>query len=160
MTIPWLTKNSVDDVMDNYDDYSDCDWAEMFTETEKDEFLFRLFCHFVLGGTLCQYEDTVEPYVNAAKRLYKDLVTVSTILARDSADGDSTANSNTDRDDNNSDEKKLAVSSIVVKVNCVKNESYSSSDNLLFFRPHINNFLYLIIQPQEQTVYTLYHHVI
>ena len=46
--------------------------------------------------------------------------------------------------------KKLAVSSVVVKVNCVKNESYSSSDNLLFFRPHMNNFLYLIIQPQEQ----------
>lgn len=41
---------------------------------EREEFLFRLFKHLCLGGELCQYEDTVEPYMSTTRRIYKDLI--------------------------------------------------------------------------------------
>lgn len=41
---------------------------------EREEFLFRLFKHLCLGGELCQYEDTVEPYISTTRRIYKDLI--------------------------------------------------------------------------------------
>ena len=50
---------------DNYDAYS--------TE-ERDEFLFQLFKHICLGGAICQYEDTLQPYLDATKMIYKDIV--------------------------------------------------------------------------------------
>ena len=50
---------------DHYDGYSD---------SEREEFLFRLFKHVCLGGAVCQYEDTVQPYLDVTKSLYKDLV--------------------------------------------------------------------------------------
>lgn len=50
---------------DNYHVISLCD---------RQEFLFRLFKHVVLGGELCQYEDIISPYIDTAKTIYKDLV--------------------------------------------------------------------------------------
>ena len=50
---------------DNYDTYS---------AAEREEFLFQLFRHICLGGALCQYEDSVEPYLEITKLIYKDLV--------------------------------------------------------------------------------------
>lgn len=41
---------------------------------EREEFLFRLFKHLCLGGELCQYEDTVEPYISTTRLIYKDLI--------------------------------------------------------------------------------------
>lgn len=41
---------------------------------EREEFLFRLFKHLCLGGELCQYEDTVEPYISTTRRIYRDLI--------------------------------------------------------------------------------------
>lgn len=46
----------------------------LYSDTEKDELLFRLFRHLCLGGQICQYEDTVEPYLAFTKQLYKDLI--------------------------------------------------------------------------------------
>uniref|UniRef100_UPI003AAB110D cilia- and flagella-associated protein 300 n=1 Tax=Centroberyx gerrardi TaxID=166262 RepID=UPI003AAB110D len=43
---------------------------------ERGEFLFRLFKHLCLGGELCQYEDTVAPYISTTKQIYKDLISV------------------------------------------------------------------------------------
>uniref|UniRef100_A0A8C2Q5N2 Cilia- and flagella-associated protein 300 n=1 Tax=Cyprinus carpio TaxID=7962 RepID=A0A8C2Q5N2_CYPCA len=31
--------------------------------SDRQEFLFRLFKHMVLGGELCQYEDAIDPYI-------------------------------------------------------------------------------------------------
>ncbi len=53
----------------------DSDNYDVFTESQRDEFLFRLFRHLCLGGAICQYEDTVTPYLETTKLLYKDLVT-------------------------------------------------------------------------------------
>jgi len=53
---------------------SDSDNYGIFSDEERDEFLFLLFRHLCLGGAVCQYEDTVQPYLDATKALYKDLV--------------------------------------------------------------------------------------
>lgn len=41
---------------------------------DREEFLFRLFKHLCLGGELCQYEDTIDPYMSTTKQMYKDLI--------------------------------------------------------------------------------------
>ncbi|KAJ0055036.1 hypothetical protein NL108_008769, partial [Boleophthalmus pectinirostris] len=48
----------------------------VITPEERQEFLFRLFKHLCLGGELCQYEETIEPYIHTTKQIYKDLISV------------------------------------------------------------------------------------
>ena len=48
----------------------------VFDDDERDEFLFRLFAALVKGGTMCQYEDMLQPYLDVCKALYKELVAV------------------------------------------------------------------------------------
>lgn len=50
------------------------DYYDLFNEEEKNEFLFRLFKHFCIGGQVCQYEDDLQPYLDMTKGLYKDLI--------------------------------------------------------------------------------------
>lgn len=50
---------------DNYHLVSPCD---------RQEFLFRLFKHIALGGELCQFEDLINPYIETAKMIYKELL--------------------------------------------------------------------------------------
>jgi len=52
----------------------DSDNYDMFSAEERNEFLFLLFRHLCLGGAVCQYEDTVQPYLDATKAIYKDLI--------------------------------------------------------------------------------------
>lgn len=51
---------------------------------EREEFLFRLFKHLCLGGELCQYEDTVEPYISTTRHIYKDLIRWEEVKHEDS----------------------------------------------------------------------------
>merc|ERR1712043_46744 len=62
-----LRKMLLIDDSDNYCIYSDA---------ERDEFLFRIFKHVCLGGQYCQFEDTLDPYTDITKQLYKDLISV------------------------------------------------------------------------------------
>ena len=105
---------------------------DLFSNEEKDEFLFRLFKHLVVGGILCQYEDNLEPYLEITKILYKDLVGVS---------------------------PELTVTSNVIQIKSAKCDDAITSKNLIFNRSHINNFFYLIVDPIKRNVYTFYHHV-
>ena len=50
---------------ENYDIYSD---------KERNEFIFRLFKHVAIGGEVCQYEDIIQPYIDVTKSIYKDLI--------------------------------------------------------------------------------------
>lgn len=52
----------------------DSEHYDIYNESERNEFIFRLFRHLCLGGAVCQYEDTVQPYLDATKAIYKDLV--------------------------------------------------------------------------------------
>ncbi|MEJ1281067.1 yes-associated protein 1 [Cricetulus griseus] len=54
----------------------DSEKYEVFSPQEREEFLFCLFKHLCLGGSLCQYEDMLKPYLETAKLIYKDLVSV------------------------------------------------------------------------------------
>ena len=46
----------------------------LYSDSEKDELLFCLFRHLCLGGQICQYEDSIEPYLTFTKQLYKELI--------------------------------------------------------------------------------------
>uniref|UniRef100_A0ACB8FGJ1 Uncharacterized protein n=1 Tax=Sphaerodactylus townsendi TaxID=933632 RepID=A0ACB8FGJ1_9SAUR len=52
----------------------DSDHYDLFSQSDREEFLFCLFKHLCLGGSLCQYEDNLDPYLETTKALYKDLV--------------------------------------------------------------------------------------
>jgi len=58
-------------LVDGSDNYA------VFSPEDRSEFLFRLFTHLVVGGTLNQYDDFIAAYFDLTKALYKDLVTVS-----------------------------------------------------------------------------------
>lgn len=52
----------------------DSDEYSLYTEDERKEFVFRIFQMFVLGGMFCQFEDTLQPYLDVTRSIYKDLV--------------------------------------------------------------------------------------
>ncbi|XP_014472654.1 PREDICTED: uncharacterized protein C11orf70 homolog [Dinoponera quadriceps] len=54
----------------------DSEEYNLYAEDERKEFVFRIFQMLVLGGTLCQFEDTLQPYLDVTKSIYKDLVRV------------------------------------------------------------------------------------
>lgn len=126
--------------IDNDDDDEDID--QVLPESDKSEFLFALFSHFVIGGSLCQYEDKIEPYIEAAKLIYKDLIAVA--KDQESAKGDG---------------ENLKVTSFVYKIHSASNQGVVGTRDLLFHRDYINNFMYIVINPLKQLCFTLYHHV-
>lgn len=109
------------------------EYTNLFSADEKEEFIYAIFLQIVLGGYCNQYEDDVQPYIDATKLVYKDLVTV----VKDSKT------------------KKLSISSIVLKV-----ELFDEQKNLIFpgKDPHIQNFCYFIINPEKRTV-LIWHHI-
>ena len=111
----------------------DSEAYESFSLKERNEFLFYIFKHLVLGRYCCQYEDVIEPYLHLSKHIYKDLLYVYK---------DSTT-------------KKLQVGSTVLKV-----EFYGKEDKYLFpgKKKHVQNFLYLIVNPVSRTV-AVWHHL-
>ena len=52
----------------------DSDNYDIFSDADRQEFLFVLFKHLCLGGSVCQYEDDIKPYMETTKLIYKDLV--------------------------------------------------------------------------------------
>jgi hypothetical protein len=52
----------------------DSDNYDLYTDKERNEFLFRLFKHLCLGAYCCQFEDEVKPYIEVTRSVYKDLV--------------------------------------------------------------------------------------
>ncbi|KAF4665739.1 hypothetical protein FOZ61_010546 [Perkinsus olseni] len=49
---------------------------ETFPETIRQELLFKVFLHVVIGGASNQYEEIVTPYIEHTKKIFKDLVSV------------------------------------------------------------------------------------
>lgn len=52
----------------------ECEEYNLYQHEERREFIFRIFQMLALGGELNQYEDTVKPYLDVTKTMYKDLV--------------------------------------------------------------------------------------
>ncbi|OWF56688.1 uncharacterized protein C11orf70 homolog [Mizuhopecten yessoensis] len=117
-----LRKLLLIDDSDNYCIYSD---------GEREEFLFCLFTHFCLGGKICQYEDNIDPYLEVTKQVYKELISVQ----------------------KNSETKDLSIISSVFKVT-------ASNDGHMYYpadKPHNQTFSYLIVDPFKRHVTALYH---
>jgi len=48
----------------------------MYDDDERNEFLFQIFNHLVVGGGMCQSDEYIEPYFTMTRQLYKSLVKV------------------------------------------------------------------------------------
>lgn len=104
---------------------------ELFSESEKEEFLFRLFKHICLGGRICQFEDEINPYFNVIKKMYRDLVSVV----------------------KHSETKELKIISCIYKITA------SDKDGSLIYpadEPHEQTFAYLFVDPCKKTITVLY----
>ncbi|KAI7796085.1 cilia- and flagella-associated protein 300 [Triplophysa rosa] len=109
----------------------DSDNYHKISADDRQEFLFRVFKHMVLGGELCQYEDVIHPYIDSAKIIYKDMVSVQ----------------------KDPGTKEIRVVSTVLKVS-----AYDMSG--LCYPAAVENeqtFAYLCIDPFKRHVYVLYH---
>eukprot|EP00753_Platysulcus_tardus_P017839 PLAT6576.2.p1 GENE.PLAT6576.2~~PLAT6576.2.p1 ORF type:complete len:269 (-),score=113.58 PLAT6576.2:84-857(-) len=52
------------------------EWAGAFSEDDEKEVIYQLFKRLAIGGSMCQFEDCLQPYLTAVKGLYRDLMTV------------------------------------------------------------------------------------
>ncbi|XP_069746824.1 cilia- and flagella-associated protein 300 isoform X2 [Narcine bancroftii] len=104
---------------------------QIFSDTERKEFIYCLFKHFCLGGMLCQFEDTVDPYLETTKTVYKEIVSVQ----------------------KDPESKGIRVISTVFKVTASDERGicYPST------KKHEQTFAYLIVDPIKRHVNTLYH---
>ncbi|XP_076282889.1 cilia- and flagella-associated protein 300 isoform X3 [Lasioglossum baleicum] len=109
----------------------ECPEYNLYTKDEREEFIFRIFQMLVLGGILCQHEDKLDPYLDATKTIYKDLIRVEK--------------------QNDSD---LSVSTLVLEV-VVKD-----SKNQAYFpcKPsHIQNIGFLLVYNKTREITTFLH---
>jgi hypothetical protein len=54
----------------------DSDHVDDYSEAEKSELLWHVMRWLALGGSMCQWDDQFEPYLDLCRALYKDLVSV------------------------------------------------------------------------------------
>ena len=106
---------------------ADSDNAELFSEEDRQEFLFQLFQTLCIGGSMCQYEDSWDRYLAVAKAFYKDLVSV-----------------------HKTDGGKLVVSSVVFAVNKL------DCDTPLFPHDNPHNRCLVSVDPARRTVSVFY----
>ena len=100
-----------------------------FDNEKRDEFLFHIFKRIVLGGSLCQNEEKIDPYLDMTKFFYKDLVSA----AKDPDSG------------------KIYIRSIPIEILDVE------GNNLYRNKYHIQNFFYVVIDPYQRYVHLWYH---
>ncbi|KAL5004882.1 hypothetical protein ScPMuIL_018338 [Solemya velum] len=102
-----------------------------FSDSDRDEFLFQLFKFVCLGGEVCQYEDSVEAYLNTTKQLYKDLISVQ----------------------KNPETKELNIVSSVFRIT-------ASTDSGVYYPsdvPHEQTFSFLVVDPLKGHAIVFYH---
>jgi len=110
----------------------DSDNFECYNDGERAEFLFRVFSHLVLGGSVCQYEDFIKPYIDVTKALYKDLICVQKFK----------------------DSEKLNIVTKIYKITGKDHTGYQvyPSEN-----DHPQTFAYLLVDPLKRHVSLLSH---
>ncbi|CAH8449161.1 unnamed protein product [Schistosoma turkestanicum] len=111
---------------------ADSDSYSIFTEKEREEFLFRLLKHICIGGELCQQEDEIKPYTDTVRKIYHDLICVQ----------------------RNPDSKAIEIVSHVYEV-----RAYDDRNNLVFpsNEEHLNTFSYAIVDPSKKNIIIFYH---
>ena len=101
----------------------------IFSQDQRDEFLFHIFKRIVVGGSLCQYEERIEPYLEMTKDFYKDIVSA----AKEPETG------------------KIYIRSVPVEILSIEKSSLYRNQ----FHPQ--NFFYVIIDPYQRYVHLWYH---
>mmetsp|Transcript_39297 Transcript_39297/g.87442 ORF Transcript_39297/g.87442 Transcript_39297/m.87442 type:complete len:256 (-) Transcript_39297:471-1238(-) len=109
--------------------------AEAVSEEERREFLWQAFEHICLGGACCQFEDKLEPYLEFAKKIYKEMVSVQ----------------------KNTSTGKVEVASAVYRINSIETESGAVQ---LFPTSSRNNFCYVSVDPLRRIARLWYHAVL
>ncbi|XP_066501220.1 cilia- and flagella-associated protein 300 [Hoplias malabaricus] len=109
----------------------DSDNYHVVSPSDREEFLFRLFKHLVLGGELCQYEDVITPYIETTKVFYRDFVSVQKA----------------------SETKEIRIVSTVLKVSAFDEYGLCYPSG----KENEQTFAYLCIDPFKRHVYVLYH---
>ncbi|ETV94094.1 hypothetical protein H310_12112 [Aphanomyces invadans] len=61
------------------------DHAGFFSASEQDEAIFQVFKRLVIGGAMAQHDETLQPYLNMTKLVYKALVSVQKKSTTDDA---------------------------------------------------------------------------
>ncbi|XP_049634312.1 cilia- and flagella-associated protein 300 [Suncus etruscus] len=109
----------------------DSEKYEVFSQADREEFLFRLFKHLCLGGALCQYEDMLKPYLETTRLIYKDLLSVRKIPQT----------------------QKIQITSYIFKVTAYDSNGmcYPSTKN------HEQTFAYFIVDPFKRHLHIFYH---
>lgn len=109
----------------------ECPEYNLYTTEEREEFIFRILQMLVLGGTLCQYEDTIDPYLDMTKLIYKDLIRV--------------------QKQNNSE---FSISTLVLQIVAkdIRGEAYFP------YKPsHIQNIGFLLVDGSARKITTFLH---
>ena len=101
----------------------------VFSPDQRDEFLFHIFKRIVVGGSLCQYEERIEPYLEMTKDFYKDIVSA----AKEPETG------------------KIYIRSVPVEILSIEKSSLYRNQ----FHPQ--NFFYVVIDPYQRYVHLWYH---
>lgn len=108
------------------------DQYNLYSESERNQFLFCLFKHLCIGGEWCQYEDNIKQYLDITQTIYKDLISVQKEPESD----------------------MIFISSQVLKV-VAKDKNGTA---IFPVNPdHQQNFAYLIINPCSRRVTVLSH---
>lgn len=105
--------------------------AELYSKDEKSEFLWHVFERLCLGGACCQFEDRLEHYLEATKRLYKEFVSVH----------------------KNGDTGKIEIASVIFRVNGITTDKGQS----LFPTTGRQNFCYVALDPLRRSCKVWYH---
>ena len=107
--------------------FEESEHYELYSEEERNEFLFHIFKSMIIGGASNQYEDYADQYFEATKNLYKDLLSV-----QKNASGD------------------IEILSKVFKVNDL------GQGGVLFKTDHQTNYCYVIVDPMTRIVNVWY----
>ncbi|XP_063813083.1 cilia- and flagella-associated protein 300 [Pseudophryne corroboree] len=109
----------------------DSEKFDIFSPSDREEFLFLLFKHLCLGGAVCQFEDTIDPYLETTKSIYKELLSVQ----------------------KDPETKQINIISSVFKVSAYDETGLCYPS----VTPHGQTFSYLIVDPLKRHATVLYH---
>jgi hypothetical protein len=128
---------------DQPDDLQLLDDELKFTDAEKQEFLYHVMHRVVAGGALCQWDDEMEPYKDACRALYKDMVVVA---KRSGGTGDA----------EEAPSGGLEVQTAVYQIHAA---TFSDGTEVPLFPRNDPNadFMYVAIHPQRRALTVWYH---
>lgn len=96
-------------------------WDTLHQDKYAKEFIFNLFMHLQIGGSLNQYDNNMADYLKVVKNLYKDFITVT----KDQETGE------------------IKSASFVFRIDSAENVVMYTSQN----KDHYQNATYVIVDP-------------